>query len=122
MTKRIIDFILFLIYNKIGDNMKYTIVKVAYDKIDILNATKVELLNERLIAAAQIYKINSTWRWKENLETSMEYILEVKTKEKNIEKIYNIIKKYHNYDCFEFTYFDVKCSKDYFEWIEEVIK
>lgn len=102
--------------------MKYTIVQIAYDKIELLNATKVELLNERLIAAAQISRINSTWRWKGNLETSMEYMLSVKTKSKNIEDIYKIVRKYHNYDCFEFTYFDVSCSKDYYEWIEEEVK
>ena len=102
--------------------MKYTIIKIAYDNIDLLNNTKVELLNEKLIACAQVTRINSTWRWKGNLETSMEYILEIKTKEEHIEEIYNIIKKYHNYDCFEFTYFDVKCSKDYYEWIQEEVR
>ena len=102
--------------------MKYTIIKIAYDNIDLLNNTKVELLNEKLIACAQVTRINSTWRWKGNLETSMEYMLEVKTKEKNIDEIYNIIRKYHNYDCFEFTYYEVKCSKEYYDWIEEVVR
>ena len=102
--------------------MKYTIVKVAFDNIDILNTTKVHLLNERLIAGAQVSRINSTWRWKGNLETSMEYMLELKTKEKNIKDIYNIIRQYHNYDCFEFTYYNVNCSKEFYEWIEEEVK
>lgn len=102
--------------------MKYTIVKIAFDNIDLLNNAKVELLNERLIAAAQVTRINSTWRWHGNLETSMEYMLELKTKEKHLDEIYNIIRKYHNYDCFEFTYYEVKCSNDYFEWIEEEVK
>ncbi len=102
--------------------MKYTIIKIAFDNIDLLNSAKVELLNERLIAAAQVTKINSTWRWHGNLETSMEYMLELKTKAKHIKEIYNIIKEYHNYDCFEFTYYEVNCSKEYFEWIEEEVK
>ena len=122
MTKRIIDFILFFIYNYIGDNMKYVIIKVAFDNIDLLNKTKVHLLSDKLIAAAQVSRINSTWRWKGKLETSMEYMLELKTKKQHIDEIYNIIRKYHNYDCFEFTYYEVNCSEDYYKWIEEEVK
>ena len=44
----------------------------------------------------------------------------MKTKKSLQEKIYNVIKEIHSYDCFEFAVFDLtSCNKEYLNWIEE---
>ena len=44
-------------------------------------------------------------------------------KEMLVEEIYKIIKKNHNYDCFELAIFNLlSFNKDYLEWIDKETK
>ena len=44
----------------------------------------------------------------------------MKTKKSLQEKIFNVIKGVHSYDCFEFAVFELNsCNQDYLNWIEK---
>ena len=44
----------------------------------------------------------------------------MKTKKELAKEIFETIKKFHSYECFEFATFELtSCSKDYLNWIEE---
>ena len=100
----------------------YCMIETAFDDIEEANKVISKLLNEKLVASCQIVESNSKWNWKKELEEKKEYLVFMKTKKNLQEKIYNIIKKIHSYDCFEFAVFDINsCNNDYLNWIDEEV-
>lgn len=99
--------------------MKYCMIEVAFGNKDEANKAIDELLNKRLVASCQILESNSIWNWKQKRENSKECIILMKTKLSLQDKIYNIIKNIHSYECFEFAVFKLSsCNEDYLNWIE----
>jgi len=101
----------------------YCMIETAFNNLDEAKHAISKLLNKKLVASCQIIESNSKWNWKNQLEESKEYLVFMKTKKSLQEKIYNIIKEIHSYDCFEFAVFDLSSfNKDYLNWIEEETK
>lgn len=98
----------------------YCMIETAFDNLDETKKVISKLLNEKLVASCQMVESNSKWNWKQEQEESKEYLVFMKTKKSLQEKIYNVIKEIHSYDCFEFAVFDLtSCNQDYLNWIEE---
>ena len=98
----------------------YCMIETAFGNYDEAKQVISKLLNEKLVASCQMVESNSKWIWKKELEESKEYLLFMKTKKSLQEKVYDVIKEIHSYDCFEFAVFDLNsCNKDYLNWIEE---
>ena len=98
----------------------YCMIETAFDNLDEAKQVISKLLDEKLVASCQMVESNSKWNWKQEQEESKEYIVFMKTKKSLQEKIYNVIKEIHSYDCFEFAVFDLNsCNQDYLNWIEE---
>lgn len=98
----------------------YCMIETAFDNIDEAKQVVSKLLDKKLVASCQVIKSNSKWNWKFKLEESKEFLVLMKTKKSLQEKIYNVIKEIHSYDCFEFAVFDLtSCNKEYLNWIEE---
>ena len=99
--------------------MKYCMIEVAFGIKKEANKAVDELLNKRLVASCQILESNSIWNWKQKREQSKEYIVLMKTQFYLQNKIYNVIKNIHSYECFEFAVFELSsCNEDYLNWIE----
>lgn len=97
---------------------KYCMVEVAFDNIEIVNRVCNELLDKKLISSCQMIESKSKWNWKNKREESNEYLVFMKTRKRNLKSIYNIIEKYHNYECFEFaTFYLTSINKEYLNWI-----
>ena len=100
-------------------SMKYCMIEVAFGNKEEANKAIDELLNKRLVASCQMLESNSIWNWKQKRENSKEYIVLMKAKLSLQNKIYNVIKNIHSYECFEFTVFELNsCNEDYLNWIE----
>ena len=98
----------------------YCMIETAFDNIDEAKQVISKLLDEKLVASCQMVESNSKWNWKQEQEESKEYLVFMKTKKSLQEKIFNVIKEIHSYDCFEFAVFDLtSCNQDYLNWIEE---
>lgn len=98
----------------------YCMIETAFDNIDEAKQVVSKLLDKKLVASCQVIESNSKWNWKFKLEESKEFLVLMKTKKSLQEKIYNVIKEIHSYDCFEFAVFDLtSCNKEYLNWIEE---
>lgn len=98
----------------------YCMIETAFDNIDEAKQAVSKLLDKKLVASCQVIESNSKWNWKFKLEESKEFLVLMKTKKSLQEKIYNVIKEIHSYDCFEFAVFDLtSCNKEYLNWIEE---
>lgn len=98
----------------------YCMIETAFDNLDEAKQVISMLLDEKLVASCQMVESNSKWNWKQEQEESKEYLVFMKAKKSLQEKIFNVIKEIHSYDCFEFAVFDLtSCNQDYLNWIEE---
>jgi len=78
------------------------------------------LLEKRLGACIQISKIDSLYMWKGELCEDKEYLLNIKTKKSNYEKIQRKIKENHSYDVPEIIAFPIKkTEKKYKKFIKD---
>lgn len=95
-------------------------IEVAFSNKEEVENVIDHLLQDRLVASCQVVESNSCWNWENKLEKSKEYLLFIKTKKERASKIYEVVKKIHSYDCFEFAMFNLtSCNQDYLDWIEQ---
>ena len=101
---------------------KYIIVTTLCNKEEIANKIIDTLLEKKLIAGSQVNKVHSKYWWNNKLEECDEYKLEFRTKEKLFSKIENEIKKIHDYEVAEISYYEIKNeSKEFSDWIDKNI-
>lgn len=102
---------------------KYIIVTTLCNKEDIANKIIETLLEKKLVAGSQLYKIHSRYWWNNKLEQCDEYKLEFRTKESLFDEIENEIKKIHDYETAEISYSEIKsASKNFLTWIDKETK
>lgn len=94
----------------------YLITTTSNDKEILIKIAK-KLVEKEVSKCVQLSECNSFYKWDNKLNEALEYKLSIKSK--NIKKVYKIIKKYHNYECFEFIYQEIKASKEYLDYLKE---
>lgn len=104
-------------------NNGYYNVKTAIDDIDVAKQITKSLLEKRLVSSVQQKEISSSYWWNNQIETSQEYLLEMKTKESLYKEVEQEIRKLHTYEIPEIYAEEVKEGlPEYFKWIEENTK
>ena len=99
---------------------KYIVVTTLCDKEDIANNIINSLLEKKLVSGSQVSKVHSKYWWNNVLEESDEFKLEFRTKESLFKDIENEIKKEHDYQVAEISYYEIKNASDEFKkWIDE---
>ena len=102
---------------------KYYNIKTAIDSKKIANEITKSLLEKRLVSSVQQKEISSSYWWNNQIETSHEYLLEMKTKESLYKEVEQEIRKLHTYEIPEIYAEEVKEGlPEYFKWIEENTK
>ena len=95
---------------------KYCMVETPFDNETELN----KVIN---VASTHFIESKSSWNYKNKRESSKEYILYMKTIKDNLKEIYDVIKRIHSYEVFEFAIYDItSISNEYLSWIEEETK
>ena len=103
--------------------MEYYNVKTAIDNLEIAKEITKALLEKKLVCSVQQKEITSTWWWNNELESSKEYLLEMKTKKALYKEVEKEIRKLHTYDVPEIYAEEIKEGlPEYFQWIEEDTK
>lgn len=95
--------------------------------IQTTTATKKEakflsqlLIAKKLVACAQISKIDSAYIWKKQMQEKKEYLLSFKSTKDHIKTIQKLITQHHSYELCEFVVFKLHyASKEYSEWVEK---
>jgi periplasmic divalent cation tolerance protein len=79
------------------------------------------LVEQRLAACVQISgPIESTYRWKDKVETAKEYLCLIKTRTTLFEKVEVAIKKLHPYETPEIIAVPIiKGSREYLNWLDD---
>ena len=102
---------------------KYYNIKTAIDSKEIASEITKSLLEKRLVSSVQQKEISSSYWWNNQIETSQEYLLEMKTKESLYKEVEQEIRKLHTYEIPEIYAEEVKEGlPEYFKWIEENTK
>ncbi len=87
-------------------------------------ATRIaeHLLNMRLIACANIFKINSLYWWQDEIVNEDEYVLIGKTTKENYEGVKEEVRKIHSYSVTCVIKIPVSSNESYFNWVRREIK
>ena len=102
---------------------KYYNIKTTIDSKEIANEITKSLLEKRLVSSVQQKEISSSYWWNNQIETSHECLLEMKTKESLYKEVEQEIRKLHTYEIPEIYAEEVKEGlPEYFKWIEENTK
>lgn len=80
------------------------------------------LLREKLIACANIFPVESIYRWKEKIVQEKEYILIVKTTKDKYKKVKMEVEKIHSYNIPCIIKIPIEANKSYFEWIRNEVE
>lgn len=103
--------------------MKYYNIKTAIDNKAIATEITKSLLEKRLVSSVQQKEISSSYWWNNQIETSQEYLLEMKTKESLYKEVEQEIRKLHSYEVPEIFAEEIKEGlNEYVEWIEKETK
>ena len=103
--------------------MKYYNIKTAIDNKEIATEITKSLLEKRLVSSVQQKEILSSYWWNNQIETSQEYLLEMKTKESLYKEVEQEIRKLHSYEVPEIFAEEIKEGlNEYVEWIEKETK
>jgi len=77
-----------------------------------------ELVQKKLAACGNFFKINSIYRWKGKVENEPEYGVFIKTKKRLYKKVEAYIQQHHPYDVPEIIAWPIdRGSPQYLEWI-----
>ena len=102
---------------------KYYNIKTAIDSKEIANKITKSLLEKRLVSSVQQKEISSSYWWNNQIETSHEYLLEMKTKKALYKEVEKEIRKLHTYEVPEIYAEEIKEGlPEYFKWIEKNTK
>jgi periplasmic divalent cation tolerance protein len=79
------------------------------------------LVERRLAGCVNIVPlIESVYRWQENVETAMEWLLLIKTQADSFERVRDAVKELHSYDLPECVMLEVAAgSQEYLKWLAE---
>ncbi|MCK4585419.1 divalent-cation tolerance protein CutA [candidate division WOR-3 bacterium] len=99
---------------------KYCIVYVTFPKKQVAKDIAKILIREKLIACANIFKIDSLYTWKGKLEEDSEYSTFLKTRKDLYTKIEKRILELHPYECPAIIEIPITDGfSDYLSWIEK---
>ncbi len=82
------------------------------------------LLNDQIIACAQILpQMESFYRWRGQIESALEFLLILKTKQQNYEAVEKLIKQKHSYETPEIIAVPIVAGlSEYLNWIDDEVK
>ena len=102
--------------------MSYSILFVTFPNYKSAIKISEILLGKKLVACAKLSPVKSAYWWKGKIEKSSEVLMTLTARTNDYSKIEKEIKRMHPYDVPDIISFKVKGSKDYLDWISEVVK
>lgn len=102
--------------------MSYIILYTTIDNLEKGKEIIRKLLEERLIACANIFEIASYYWWENKIEEGKEYGIFLKTKKNKYKEIEKKIKELHPYEIPCLLQIEIKRGyKKYLDWLEREI-
>ncbi|MBI3033462.1 divalent-cation tolerance protein CutA [Candidatus Woesearchaeota archaeon] len=102
--------------------MPYIIIYIPCNSKKQAQTIAKTLLQEHMIACANIFPITSMYWWNKMMQTEHEYVLLVKTKHKLFKKVENRVKQLHSYKYPCIISFKIdQLNKEYANWLEQAV-
>jgi periplasmic divalent cation tolerance protein len=102
--------------------MKIKLVYVTFPNLQIAQEIAQKLLIGKLIACANIEKIESIYEWENEIQNDVEYKAIFKTSKSKLKHIKRFIKENHPYQTPFIAQWTVNVNKSYGEWIKKQIQ
>ncbi|MDO8724740.1 MAG: divalent-cation tolerance protein CutA [Candidatus Methanoperedens sp.] len=100
----------------------FSIIYITAGSLDEAKSIGRTLVEERLAACANIFPINSIFRWKDNIEEAEEFGIIVKTKTDRVKDVEKRVKQLHSYEVPCIVSFKIGSGlEDYLKWIGESV-
>lgn len=80
------------------------------------------LIEKKLISCANLFPVESYFRWKGKIDNSKEIVSICKTKKENWEKVKSEVKKLHSYETPCIIKLDAEANEDFASWVESETK
>jgi periplasmic divalent cation tolerance protein len=92
-------------------------IKTTFPNKEIAKKISLIILEKKLAACVQFLEIESSYIWKNNIESANEILAIIKSKKSNFKKISRIISGNHPYDTPEIIATKItNCSRKYKNW------
>ena len=99
---------------------QYIIITTTFDNKDELDKVSKILLEDRLVSCCQVYNIESSYWWKDNIVDANEYLLKMKTKKELYKEVERIILENHSYEVPEIITYNIEDGySKYLNWIDK---
>ncbi len=79
------------------------------------------LLEKKLIAGSQMTEIKSKYWWNNELFKKIEYRINMKTVISLYKNIYDEVRKVHNYEVFELSYYEINGNDEFIDWVRNQV-
>ncbi len=79
------------------------------------------LLEKKLIAGSQMTEIKSKYWWNNELFEKIEYRIDMKTVISLYKNIYDEVRKVHNYEIFELSYYEINGNSEFLDWVRNQV-
>lgn len=99
---------------------RLTVIQTTIDDELIVNNLVNGLLEEKLVACAQVSKIRSSYWWRDKIESADEFSILFKLPFENKNRVIQFIEKNHPYDLPEINIEELRTTERYFEYCHEV--
>ena len=96
-----------------------SVIQTTIDDKTVLDSLITRLLEKKLVACAQVSTIQSSFWWKEAIQTTDEFILVLKLPSENKNQVIGFIEKNHSYEVPEIIIEDKKTTELYYEYCHE---
>lgn len=102
---------------------KYCLITTTFEDKKEANEMIRRLLEKKLVSCCQLMEIRSSYHWKNKIESTNEYLLQMKSKKSLYKEIEKEIIKTHSYEIPQIVMYEIKDGyKEYLNWIEEETK
>ena len=98
--------------------MNLVLIYVTHKDIHEAKTIASSLIEQKLIACANFFPIESMYRWEGKVENSKEVVALLKTTTEHWARVQKEIKKMHSYDVPCIMKIDAEAHEGYIKWIE----
>lgn len=99
--------------------MAFTIIYITHPDKETARKIADQLINDRLVACANIFPVESAYWWKGEVQKEGEFVSIVKTRNELVRKVEEKVLSLHPYDIPCIMQMEVKANADYEDWIFE---
>ena len=98
---------------------EFIVIYVTYPSEAEATSLCTQLLEQELIACANIHPVQSMYRWEGKIDNDKEWVSILKSTEKNWKKLKETIIQLHSYDTPCITRWSAKANEKYAIWVNE---